>query len=60
MLFFICKIITKQTIMDDSDFMRLALDQARSAAEADEVPVGAILVKDGQILAREITAPSGL
>ena len=38
--------------MDDSDFMRLALDQARSAAEADEVPVGAILVKDGQILAR--------
>jgi len=52
MLFFICKIITKQTIMDDSDFMRLALDQARSAAGADEVPVGAILVKDGQILAR--------
>ena len=38
--------------MDDSDFMQLALDQARSAAEADEVPVGAILVKDGQILAR--------
>ena len=38
--------------MDDSDFMRVALDQARSAAEADEVPVGAILVKDGQILAR--------
>jgi len=38
--------------MDDSDFMQLALDQARSAAAADEVPVGAILVKDGQILAR--------
>jgi tRNA(adenine34) deaminase len=38
--------------MNDSDFMQLALDEARSAAAADEVPVGAILVKDGQILAR--------
>ena len=38
--------------MDDLAFMRLALDEARAAAEADEVPVGALLVKDGQILAR--------
>src|SRR5258708_12985521 len=32
--------------------MQIALQEARAAAEADEVPVGAILVKDGQILAR--------
>ena len=32
--------------------MQVALQEARAAAEADEVPVGAILVKDGQILAR--------
>jgi len=38
--------------LDDLAFMRLALDEARAAAEADEVPVGALLVKDGQILAR--------
>jgi tRNA(adenine34) deaminase len=30
--------------------MELALAQARTAAQADEVPVGAVIVKDGQIL----------
>lgn len=35
---------------DDSHFMRLALDQAVAAFEADEVPVGAIIVKEGRIL----------
>jgi tRNA(adenine34) deaminase len=37
--------------MSDSDFMRLALEQARLAAEADEVPVGAVIVKGGQVVA---------
>jgi len=32
-------------------FMELALDQARRAAELGEVPVGAIVVRDGQVLA---------
>jgi tRNA(adenine34) deaminase len=31
--------------------MRLALDEARAAAAAGEVPVGAVVSKDGQILA---------
>jgi tRNA(adenine34) deaminase len=38
--------------VNDLEFMQVALDEARAAADADEVPVGAILVKDGQILAR--------
>jgi tRNA(adenine34) deaminase len=38
--------------MSDLEFMKLALDEARVAAEAEEVPVGAIVVRDGQILAR--------
>jgi tRNA(adenine34) deaminase len=38
--------------LNDLEFMQIALEEARTAAEADEVPVGAILVKDGQILAR--------
>jgi tRNA(adenine34) deaminase len=38
--------------LDDFEFMKLAIGQARAAAEADEIPVGALLVKDGQILAR--------
>jgi tRNA(adenine34) deaminase len=32
--------------------MELALAQARAAAEAGEVPVGAVIVKDGEILAQ--------
>lgn len=38
--------------VNDVEFMQLALEEARAAAEADEVPVGAILVKADQILAR--------
>ena len=33
----------------DIDFMRLALAQARLAAERGEVPVGAVLVQDGKV-----------
>ncbi len=32
--------------------MQKALEQAQHAAEADEVPVGAVVVKDGQIISR--------
>ena len=38
---------------DDRRFMELALDEARAAAEAGEVPVGAVLVDgDGNVVAR--------
>ena len=36
----------------DVRFMRMALRQARLAAEAGEVPIGAVIVKDGVILAQ--------
>ncbi len=35
-----------------TDFMPDALEEARAAATRGEVPVGAVVVKDGQILAR--------
>ena len=35
----------------DTDFMRLALEQARRAQAAGEVPVGAVLVLRGEVLA---------
>jgi tRNA(adenine34) deaminase len=38
--------------MDDVRFMDEALRLAERAAEAGEVPVGAVIVKDGRILAR--------
>jgi tRNA(adenine34) deaminase len=36
----------------DLEFMQQALDEARAAALAGEVPVGAVLVRDAKIIAR--------
>ena len=40
--------------------MQLALDEAHKAAQAGEVPVGAVLVKEGQVVARGSNAMIGL
>src|SRR5688572_5556554 len=37
---------------EDERFMREALAEASAAADGGDVPVGCVLVKDGQILAR--------
>ncbi|MDP2016275.1 tRNA adenosine(34) deaminase TadA [Hydrogenophaga sp.] len=42
---------------DDAHFMRLALAEARTAAEIGEVPVGAVVVKDGRVIATGRNAP---
>jgi len=36
---------------DDNRFMDLALDQARRAGESGDVPVGAVLVRDANVIA---------
>ena len=38
--------------MDDAQWMRLALDEARLAGESEEVPVGAVVVKGGKVVGR--------
>jgi len=43
----------------DAHFMRLALQQAQVAADAGEVPVGAVVVKDGKVIAVARNAPIG-
>ena len=43
--------------MTDNDFMQIALKLAQQAAAAGEVPVGAIVVKDGEIIGRGSNAP---
>jgi tRNA(adenine34) deaminase len=45
--------------MIDEDFMRAALELARQAEQAGEVPVGAVVVKDGVIIGRGSNAPIG-
>lgn len=37
---------------DDEKYMRMALDEAQKAYEADEVPIGAVIVSRGQVIAR--------
>ena len=38
--------------MTDQEFMQLALEEARACAQAGEVPIGAVLVYRGEVLAR--------
>jgi len=37
---------------EDAKFMRLAIEEAAAAFEEGEVPVGAVLVRDGDVIAR--------
>jgi tRNA(adenine34) deaminase len=41
----------------DRQFMQQALDQAKLAAVAGEVPVGAVLVRDGQVISTGFNQP---
>ncbi len=45
--------------MRDEAFMALALDQARLAWAAGEVPVGAVVVRDGEVIAAGFNQPIG-
>ncbi|MBQ3303029.1 MAG: nucleoside deaminase, partial [Clostridia bacterium] len=38
--------------MTDADFMREALVEARLASRAGEMPVGCVIARDGEIVAR--------
>jgi len=45
--------------MPDQDFMQLALEQAQHAWKLGEVPVGAVVVKDGVVIATGYNQPIG-
>ncbi|MDZ4255472.1 MAG: tRNA adenosine(34) deaminase TadA [Sulfuritalea sp.] len=45
--------------MDDEHFMGLALDLAREAGAAGEVPVGALIVLQGEVVGRGFNQPIG-
>ncbi|MEA5004442.1 MAG: tRNA adenosine(34) deaminase TadA [Christensenella sp.] len=38
--------------MSDEEYMRIAIDEAKKASAIDEVPIGALIVRDDQIIAR--------
>lgn len=41
-----------QAVNDDEKYMRLALAEAQEAARRDEVPIGAVIVCQGRVIAR--------
>ena len=41
----------------DQQYMRIAIEQAQLAAQSGEVPVGAVLVKDGQVISKAFNKP---
>ena len=43
--------------MTHDDFMRAALEQARLGLAAGEVPIGAVVTIDGEIVARAFNQP---
>ncbi|MGA2533714.1 MAG: tRNA adenosine(34) deaminase TadA [Candidatus Aminicenantales bacterium] len=49
--------MTKPAVKDDSWFMRAALREAAKAGDRGEVPVGAVVVQDGKIVARGSNRP---
>ena len=42
----------KPTIMKHEEYMNIAIEEARLAAQQGEVPVGAVLVLDGEVVAQ--------
>ncbi|MYM67241.1 tRNA adenosine(34) deaminase TadA [Pseudoduganella sp. FT55W] len=46
-------------MVSDTDFMQLALEQAQQAWNLGEVPVGAVVVKDGEVIAVGCNQPIG-
>ncbi len=46
--------------MTDHEFMELAVQEARQASRTGEVPVGAVLVRDGEVVARDHNRPISL
>lgn len=43
----------------DERFMRIALDEARAAGRSGEVPIGAVVVLDGEVVGRGGNTPIG-
>lgn len=47
-------------MQQDSDFMQLAIEQAELAGQNEEVPIGAVVVYQGEVIASAYNQPIGL
>ena len=48
---------TQSSVATDEQFMRMAIDIARTGSQKGEVPVGAVVVLDGEIIGEGYNAP---
>jgi tRNA(adenine34) deaminase len=39
-------------LLNDEFYMQMAIDEAKKARQKDEVPIGAVIVKDGEVIAK--------
>ena len=46
--------VNPDTAADDARLMRLALELAETAVEHDDVPIGAVLARDGEVIAEAV------
>lgn len=44
--------LKRRNMMFDEEYMLLAIEEAKRAKEIDEVPVGAVIVREGKVIAR--------
>jgi tRNA(adenine34) deaminase len=51
--------LAMQSTGENAHFLQLALDEARAAGQTGEVPVGAVVVRHGQVIATGRNAPIG-
>ena len=49
----------QNAVTDDAEFMRAALEQGRQARERGEVPVGSVVVLDGEVIGQGFNQPIG-
>jgi tRNA(adenine34) deaminase len=43
--------LTSENVVEDERVMRLALEEARRSLEHDDVPIGAVVTRDGEVVA---------
>ncbi len=50
----------EEQVRNEEEYMRMALDEAKQALKEGEIPIGAILVFEGEVLARAHNMPISL
>ncbi len=50
-----CQILVIESVMTDKDFLKLAVEQGKKSVQEGGFPAGAIVVKDGKVIAEGVS-----